>query len=251
MQKKLTIYRETHPDSPAMDTAISHALLRNVSDGEIQQSFRLYQPRNLIAFGPQDITDPGFLKAVELGRSQGFDGIRRLVGGRAAMFHQGTLAFGLTLTDDQPRENIDKNFQLMTSLLLGALARLGVEAEIGPVIGEYCPGKYSINSQGKFKLAGIGQRLAKNATYIGGVISYQQNLIAEQILALVYSTLNLELDPNSFGNIKTISPTVSYNALAQAILEEFQTKFYIEEEKIPIEILELAIALEPQHTIEG
>ena len=249
MQKKLSVYRETHPNPPAMDTAISHALLRNVSDGEIQQSLRVYQPRNLITFGPQDTTEPGFQKAVHLGRSQGFDCIRRLVGGRAAMFHHGTLAFGLTLTDHQPRENIEKNFQMMATLLLGALGRLGVEAKIGPVTGEYCPGKFSINSQGKFKLAGIGQRLARNATYIGGVISYQQNLIAEKILTLVYSTLNLELNPNSFGNIETVLPSVSYNALEQAILDEFQTKFYIEEEKIPIRILELAVDLEPQHTI--
>ena len=110
------------------------------------------------------------------------------------LVNHGTLAFGLTLTDHQPRENIEKNFQMMATLLLGALGRLGVEAKIGPVTGEYCPGKFSINSQGKFKLAGIGQRLARNATYIGGVISYQQNLIAEEILALGYSTLNLELE---------------------------------------------------------
>ena len=250
MQKQLSIYQETHPEFPAMDTAISHALLQTVSAGEVQQSLRIYQPRNLIAFGPQDTTDPGFIKAVKIGRSQGFECIRRLVGGRAAMFHNGTLAFGLTLTDHQPRENIEKNFQMMATLILRCLGRLGMEAKIGPVTGEYCPGKYSINSQGKFKLAGIGQRLARNATYIGGVICYQQNLIAEEILTKVYSTLNLDLNPNSLGNIQSVLPSVSYNLLEQAILDEFRTTFYLEEEKIPIEILQLALALEPQHVIQ-
>ena len=249
MQPKLSFYRESHPEPAARDTAISHAILQKVSDGTIQQSLRLYRPANVIAFGPLDATEPGFIKAVAFGRSRGFDCIQRLVGGRAAMFHQGTLAFGVTLVDSQPRSNIEHNYQMVATVLVGALKRLGLESQIGPVKGEYCPGKYSINSRGQFKLAGIGQRLGKNATYVGGVISLQENLVAEEVLIQVYSTLNLELNPSSFGNLNTELPSISYAKLEAAILDELATLFHLEEHKIPTEIINLAATFEPRHTI--
>ena len=249
MQQKLSFFRESHPEPAARDTAISHAILQKVSDGTMQQSLRLYRPNNVIAFGPLDPTETDFLKAVTFVRSRGFDCIQRLVGGRAAMFHQGTLAFGLTLFDCQPRNNIEHNYQMVAEVLVSAFKRLGLESQIGPVKGEYCPGKYSINSHGQFKLAGIGQRLARNATYMGGVISLQENLVAEEILIQVYSSLNLELNLNSFGNLKMELPSISYTQLEGAILDELATQFHLEENSIPTEIIKLAATFEPRHTI--
>ena len=51
-----------------------------------------------------------------------------------------------------------------------ALQRLGVDARVGEVPREYCPGDYCVNARGQTKLAGIGQRLIKGAWHIGGVI---------------------------------------------------------------------------------
>ena len=39
------------------------------------------------------------------------------------------------------------------------LGRLGVDARVGEVPGEYCPGAFSVNARGRIKLAGVGQRL--------------------------------------------------------------------------------------------
>lgn len=249
MLNELSVFRSSHPETAALDTAISRALLQQVSNGEIPQTFRLYQPKNLIAFGPQDALEPGFLKAVGIARSKGFDGIQRLVGGRAAMFHQGTLAFGLTIRDNHPRTNVELHFQMMARFLLEAFKSLGLEARIGPVNGEYCPGKYSINSQGKFKLAGMGQRLTKSATYIGGVISLKQNKEAEKILELVYRALNLELDPTSFGSLESEVPGIRYNQLEEAILSQFSACFSLQEDSITPETINLAKTFELEHTI--
>ena len=51
-----------------------------------------------------------------------------------------------------------------------ALCSLGVDARIGEVAGEYCPGKYSVNARGATKIMGVGQRLARHAAHVGGVI---------------------------------------------------------------------------------
>ena len=48
--------------------------------------------------------------------------------------------------------------------------RLGVDARVGEIPGEYCPGAYSVNARGVKKLMGVGQRLVPSAAHVGGVV---------------------------------------------------------------------------------
>src|SRR5688572_19729009 len=88
----LCVVRRAFPDSPAFGTAVSRAILDRVAAGELPATLRLHRPGPILAFSRQDRASPGFAAAVRAAREVGFEPALRLAGGRAAVFHQRTLA---------------------------------------------------------------------------------------------------------------------------------------------------------------
>ena len=161
----------SNPGDAVTNAAVSHAMLRRISDGLEPETLRLYRPERIVAFGPMDRVTPGYRDAVSAARDRGFAAIERLSGGRAAVFHEQTLAFAWSVRDPDPRLRIRERFGEVASLLVAAFASLGVDARVGEVPGEYCPGEHSVNARGRTKLAGLGQRVVAHAAHLGGVVS--------------------------------------------------------------------------------
>lgn len=153
-----------------MDTALSHATLRLVAKGQTPETLRLHRPAAVVAFGPRDRVAPGFADAVAAARAHGFASVERLAGGRAAVFHAGTIAFSWAIPDPRAREGIRPRFDALAEIVVEAVRALGVDARIGEVPGEYCPGEHSVNARGRTKLMGVGQRIIDGAAHVGGVI---------------------------------------------------------------------------------
>ena len=86
----LRVVLDSLPDDPALDTAVSRALLERVAAGELPETLRLARPGPMVAFGKLDVVGPGYREAVAAARAGGFEAIERLAGGRAAVFHEGT-----------------------------------------------------------------------------------------------------------------------------------------------------------------
>ena len=82
----------------------------------------------------------------------------RLAGGRAAVFHEGTIGLAHAVPE-APRARDPRSASSPRPGVTRALGGLGVDARVGEVPGEYCPGTYSVSARGERKLAGIGQRL--------------------------------------------------------------------------------------------
>ena len=70
LRATLDVYRESLASDPALDTAVSHALLRSVDAGEQSESLRLYTPGDALAFSVLDRPRPGFARAVALAREK-------------------------------------------------------------------------------------------------------------------------------------------------------------------------------------
>ena len=155
----LRVLREAFPDNPAFGTAVSHAILSRVAAGELPPTLRLRRPPPILAFSRQDRASPGFATAVRAARERGFEPVLRLAGGRAAVFHEMTLACAWAVPDPRPAARTTERFRELAELLAGALGGLGVDARVGEIPGEYCPGAWSVNAGGRTKLVGIGQRL--------------------------------------------------------------------------------------------
>ena len=157
-------------DDPAVDTALSRAILQRVDAGELPATLRLSRPGRVVAFSRQDTRSDGFEAAVAGARSVDFAPVLRLAGGRAAVFTPKTIAFAWAVPAEVPVDGVVERFRTMATALSAAISAFGVDARIGGVPGEYCAGSWSVNVAGQRKVAGIGQRLLRRAAHTGGVV---------------------------------------------------------------------------------
>ncbi|HSF85565.1 MAG TPA: lipoate--protein ligase family protein [Acidimicrobiia bacterium] len=243
----LRLVRDDFSATPELDTAVSRALLLRASNGEIGETFRLHTPGNVVAFGKRDTLEPGYGDAVEISRRNGFAPIERLAGGRAAVFTQSTLAFAWTIPDEDPRSHIYDRFRTLADVVVDAFRRLGVASSIGEIRGEYCPGDYSVNHAGQIKLMGVGQRLARHAAHVGGVIVVDDSAGLRDILTDIYTALGLAWEPATAGALTDVDPTITMEAAAAAIVAELATRRATVPASIDRETVALASTLTEDH----
>jgi octanoyl-[GcvH]:protein N-octanoyltransferase len=204
----------------------------------------------MVAFAKQDAVAPGFAAAVRKARAGGFEAVLRLAGGRAAVFHELTIAVAHAVPDPGPRGGIHARFERTASVIARALRSVGVDAHVGEVPGEYCPGGYSVNARGAVKLAGIGQRIVGGASHMGGVIVVGEAARVRDVLVPVYEALRLEWDPATVGAVDdelggADGPT--WTAVRDALLAEYGREYDLVESDLDRETLALARRLAPEH----
>jgi len=212
------------PGDAALDTAVSRALLEAVAAGTTPETLRLYRPDDVLAFSGLDAASPGFAEAVAMARAAGFAPALRLAGGRAAVFHSGTLAFAWAMPVAELRAGIQERFDALAEIVAAALRRLGVDARVGEVPGEYCPGEHSVNARGRVKLMGVGQRVVRGAAHVGGVIVVAGSGRVRAVLEPVYGALGLPFDPATAGAVEDEIGPVAPERVAEALLEELRRR---------------------------
>jgi octanoyl-[GcvH]:protein N-octanoyltransferase len=209
---------------------------------------RLHRPARILAFGRQDAASPGFPAAVEAARAAGFEPVVRLAGGRAAVYHQGTIALTQAIPDPRPAARTHARFAELAELIAAALRRLGVDARVGEVPGEYCPGAWSVNARGRSKLVGIGQRIISGGAHLGVVIVVRDSTAVREVLVPVYEALGLEWDPATAGSVEDELGPTELATVEEAILGELADAGYAPAEaRLDGATLRLAERVEPQH----
>jgi len=226
------ILRDAFPERPELGPALSRVLLDQVAAGERPATVRLSRPGRVAAFGRRDVRSPGYPEAVAAARAAGFEGMERLTGGRAAAYSEGALSLTLTIPDQNPAERTTARFEEAAGLARDALARLGVDARVGEVPGEYCPGDFSVNARGRSKLVGIGQRMIKGAAHVGFVIVVEDADLIRRVLEPVYTALALEWRPETVGAIEDEVPGTDRAEVEAALLEELAAS----RELVPVEL---------------
>ena len=149
--------------------------------------------------------------------------------------------------DPDPKPGIYARFDLVAEIVAAALRRLGVDARVGEVPGEYCPGAHSVNAGGRRKLAGLGQRLVAGGAHVGGVVVVDGADEVNEVLAPVYERLELSFDPGATGSVAAEVPGVTGEDVRSAILEEYAARYEIESGELDEETLVLARELAPEH----
>jgi octanoyl-[GcvH]:protein N-octanoyltransferase len=250
-RRTIRLLHDSFPEPPEMDTAVSHATLRRVAEGLEPETLRLHRPSDVVAFGPRDRVAPGFPRAVTAAREHGFASIERLAGGRAAVFHEGTIAFSWAIPDPSAREGIRGRFDEIAGIMVEALHSLGVDARIGEVPGEYCPGEHSVNARGRTKLVGVGQRIVKDAAHVGGVMVVTGADRVRGVLVPVYEALGLDWDPETTGSIEDEVPGIIWDEAESAIEKAFAARFDLEDGRVKESTLARARDLAPGHAISN
>jgi octanoyl-[GcvH]:protein N-octanoyltransferase len=252
--RPLRVLDDCFPDDPALDAAVSRAVMHRVARGELPETLRLARPAAVVAFAKRDALSPGYAQAVAAARAGGFGAILRLAGGRAAVFHEGTLELAHAVPDPDPKPGIHERFEATATLIARALHALGVDARVGEVRGEYCPGRWSVNAAGARKLAGTGQRVVAGGSHTGAVIVVDGAERVRSVLEPVYAALELDWDPHTVGAVDgELRPGRSgagaslWDAVRDALLAEYARRFELVPGELDGETLTMARRLAAEH----
>ena len=202
---------------------------------------RIHRPANEVAFGRQDLASPGYEEAARAARAAGVGAVERLAGGRAAVFHRGTIAIARAYADAEPPKRTYARFEEMADVITGALRGLGVDARVGEVPGEYCPGAYSVNARGATKLAGIGQRMIRGGAHLGGVVVASGGREIADVLRPVYRALELDWDPATSGSVTDeLGREVTPDEVEEAVIAELEKRYELVSSELDEETLRAA-----------
>jgi lipoate-protein ligase A len=187
---------------------------------ESPASLRVYRPRPTAAFSPRDTVHLAYGEVTKNLVARGFTPAERGAGGQLAVYDEAALVIDLVAPHPQPRENTRDRFRLFADMLAAALRHIGVDARVGAVPGEYCPGDFSVNAGGTVKLAGLAQRVVKHGYHMGAVLSVGRSDAAREAVAEAYALMNIPFDPATFGSVAGClgkMPTTVYTDIASAI----------------------------------
>jgi octanoyl-[GcvH]:protein N-octanoyltransferase len=218
------LLRTGFPDDPALDVAVGHALLERAAPGEIGATLRVYRPGPTCAFGRLDTLASGFGAAVAAARAHGFDPVLRQPGGHAAAYDAGALCIDHVRPEAEAIPRLQARFEAAGELFAGALRAVGVDARVGEVPGEYCPGQWTVSASGRVKLVGTAQRLVRGASLLGAVVLVQGGARVRAVLEEVNAALGLEWDPATAGAAEDEVPGLTVEAVERAVLDAYAAR---------------------------
>ena len=211
------LVRQSAPGEDDLERSVE--LLRGVAAGEIAEArvLRLYTPVATLAMTRRESRMPGFSAASAAAVRLGFEPAIRPTGGRAVAYDESCLVFDLISRDDATLDPSDY-FARAGNTITDALRSVGVDARLGEVAGEYCPGEYSINARGIVKLVGTSQRAIRGARLLSGMLAFGSVERYVAVLLEANAALDLTWDPATFGTMQVEAPQVPRSAVEEALI---------------------------------
>jgi octanoyl-[GcvH]:protein N-octanoyltransferase len=225
--RTLTIVRQEKSLGAAADLDLALELLQKVKAGEEGPMLRFYRPAPTVAFGQRDARLPGFEAAAQACRELGFEPLVRKAGGRAAAYHEGTLVIDHLEPHADAIAGAKGRFSFFGELLARALRSAGVEAAVGEIPGEYCPGEFSVHGQDpelpgrRVKLVGTAQRVVSGGWLFSSVIVVENSAPIRRVLEASYAALGLDWDPATAGAVNDLVPQLDVDAIEAAVLDSY------------------------------
>lgn len=223
--RELALIKDQEVREPAIELAIARDLLSSVSDGRRGPTVRVYRPSPTVALGRRDALLSGFDRAVAAAVAHGFTPVVRLQGGRAAAYHEGCLVLDEVLPAQDAMTGVQERFAEVAARQARALRGLGVDARVGEVPGEYCPGAFTVNAAGRRKLVGAAQRIVRGGWLLSSVVVVRGAASLRSVLVDVYGALGLEWDPATVGAVEDEAPGVGVEAVERALLDAYEVSF--------------------------
>ncbi len=200
------------------DLDLSTVLLNYVATTmDSARLIRVYRPEPTVAFSRRESHLPGFDSAVTAAASLGFVPVVRPTGGRAVSYDQSCLVIDVVDPVVGRHHGNQAAFDQAAQAVSAALRGLGVDAFVGEIPGEYCPGSYSVNARHAVKMAGISQRVVAGARLISVMIPVGLPDLLVEVLSAVNHELGFPWDPGTFGSVDGEIEGVSFGDLSIAL----------------------------------
>lgn len=197
------------PRTGADDADLVRQRLAALAAGAASAVLDLAEAEPTAAFSRRDQLLPGYADAATAMTRHGFAPMLRPVGGHLAAYGPGALVIHLWAPHPDPRSGIRQRFALAGDALAGALRRVGVDARVGAVPGEYCDGEFSVNLAGRVKLAGTGQRIVRTGYLFSAVVMVGSSEPERAALVDGYAALGIAFDPATVGCVADAVPGVT------------------------------------------
>ncbi len=225
----LHVLHDVPGGDPAADLMGGIELLGSVRDGRSPATLRLYRPDPTMAFGQRDVRLPGYELAVEKSREHGFAPVVRKAGGRAAAYHRGTVILDHVEPAGEAMLGHQQRFQVLGELYADALRRGGIDARVGAIPGEYCPGDFSVHglpgaqspARHAVKLVGTAQRVISGAWLFSSVFVIEDSAPIRGVLDDVYRAMEIEMDPSTVGAADDLVPGYTVELFTEHLLAEY------------------------------
>ncbi|MCZ2402060.1 lipoate--protein ligase family protein [Paenarthrobacter sp. Z7-10] len=221
----MSILRQPVSLGRAEDLDFGLRLLTEARQGNLGPTVRFYRPEATLAFGQRDANLTGFAEACAAARRHGFEPLIRKAGGRAAAYHRGCLVVDHIEPQQDAMVRAKARFSHFGELLGGALRSVGVDAEVGEIPGEYCPGEFSVHGTGsdgtQIKLVGTAQRAVSGAWLFSSVIVVQDPAPLRAVLTECYAALGLEWTPQTAGGATDLVPKLTVEAVETAVVRAY------------------------------
>ena len=162
----------------------------------------------------------------------------RSAGGRAAAYHDGCLVIDEIVREGDAMSAIRARFAAGADRQARVLRGLGVDARVGEVPGEYCPGEFSVNARGQTKLVGAAQRIIRGGWLFSAVVVVSGSDALRAVLEDVYRQLGLEWDAATTGSVADEVPAVTIKEVRQALLDAYEREYHLE----PARLIEAELA---------
>lgn len=196
--------------------------LQAVAGESAGELLRLYRPPVTVAFGRLDALRPGYPAAQAAAARHGFAPLLRAPGGHAVAYHGGSLVVDHVAPAGNAIEGVQARFAAMGARLAGALRSLGVDARVGEVPGEFCPGEFGVNARGAVKLVGTAQRVVRSASLLSASIVVTGAAPVRAVLVDVYAALGLDWDPATAAAVEDEIPGVTVERVADAVTAAYR-----------------------------
>jgi lipoate-protein ligase A len=234
---------------PALEVALPPVLLDAVARGERVPVLRCYRPPATVAFGRRDTFLAGFASAASAARDDGFVPVIRAPGGRAAAYDEGCLVLDEIMPAKDSLTGIQDRFAREAERQAEALRGLGIDARVGEVPGEYCPGAFTVNAGGKKKLIGAAQRVVRGGWLLSTVVVVDSAARVRSVLESVYDALELDWDPATVGAVAEEAPRVSIDDVQHALLSAYAERYRLLPAAIPPDALAAALDRVARHQV--
>ena len=236
----MDLIRTSFTAEPATGPALARILLEQVASGGRVATLRLARTGPAVAFGRRDTVSPAYGEASSVAAELGHPGIERLSGGRATAYVGETLVLGVTLPDREAARHTLQRFDWVSGVVVSALDRLGLDASVGRLPGEYCPGDHSIILAGERKVAGLGQRMIPGAAHVGVVLTVSGGDRLREVLDPVYRALGLDWNPATAGALAEGQAGLGPESVEEALIEAFGQEVELRERDLDPGTLDLA-----------
>lgn len=193
------------------------------------ETLRIYRPSAAtVAFGRIDTLRPGYADAVAAASAGGFEPVVRAVGGRAVAYDPTCLVLDHLAPEPDRTLSTSRRFDAFGRLHADALHALGVDARVGEVPEEYCPGPFSVNARGLVKLVGTAQRVVRGGWQFSAVVIVDGAARLREVLAPVYASIDMPFAPASVGAVADEVPGVTADDVEDAVLEQYAKRWRLD-----------------------